>query len=112
MGDEPIGQQYKMTNLGHYSKDIEMIYNFMDWKIKIQRYCEADCISLYQVLMKFRDQVFWKFGVDSNLYPTTPSLSFAIYRTHYMPDNCIPILKGEIHDFYQFLKIYYYPPIA
>nr|UKQ56109.1 DNA polymerase family B [Taiwanofungus camphoratus]WRO45216.1 DNA polymerase family B [Taiwanofungus sp. YW-2023a] len=91
--------QYKMSDLSHYSKDIERIDNFNLWKSKVMIYCENDCISLYQVLTQFKDLVFDKWKVNINKYPTLPSLVFAIYRTHYMQENTIPITKGNIFDF-------------
>ena len=38
-------------------------------KEKVQKYCEIDCISLHQVLLKFRDLVFSKWGLITDKYP-------------------------------------------
>ena len=88
-----------MNDLSHYSKNIERIEDFNLWKIKIQNYCEVDCVSLYQVLIKFRDLIINKFNIDILKYPTIPSLSFAIFRMHYLKDNTIPLTTGKVFDF-------------
>jgi DNA polymerase type B, organellar and viral len=68
-----------------------------DFKIESQKYCELDTISLYQVLTKFNKLIFDKFSLNINNYPTLPSLSFAIFRTHYLQDkNAIHMLSGDI----------------
>ena len=58
------------------------------------KYCEADCISLYQVLIKFRDLIINKFNIDILKYSTVPSLAFGIYRMHYLNDDTIPLTTG------------------
>ena len=60
------------------------IWNFKDEAIK---YCNIDCISLYQILIKFNNLIFNKFSLNINRYPTLPSLSFGIWRTHYIPHD-------------------------
>jgi hypothetical protein len=80
-------------------KKIELINNYNEWKIKVQKYCEIDCISLYDVLIKFRELIFNNWELDMESYPTTPSLAFAIYRKCYLKENLIPITEGEIFDF-------------
>ena len=91
--------QFAMTDLSHYNKDIERISDFNLWKIKIQKYCEVDCIALHQVLVKFNSLIHEKWGLNINKYPTIPSLAFAIYRTHYMSEGLIPLTNGQVFDF-------------
>jgi hypothetical protein len=69
------------------------IWNF---KEEAKLYCELDCISLYQVLTKFNTLIFNKFKLNINNYPTLPGLSFAIFRAHYLKDNSIHMLSGDI----------------
>ena len=57
-----------MNNFLHYSKEIEQIEDFDIWRDKIEKYCIADCISLYQVLIKFRTLILEKFNIDMGLY--------------------------------------------
>lgn len=103
-GIEPIFQgdtksPYYMENLDHYNKKVEIFLNLDEWKNKVQNYCEGDCIALYEILIKFRDLVHTKFQINMDNYPTTPSLSFAIFRTHFLEENTIPLFKGKIMDY-------------
>ena len=79
-----LNPQYSMNNFLHYTKEIEQIEDFDIWRDKIEKYCVADCISLYQVLIKFRTLIIQKFNIDILKYPTIPSLSFAIFRMHFL----------------------------
>jgi hypothetical protein len=65
----------------------------------IVRYCKDDCISLYQILIKFRKLIFDEFNILIDKYPTTPSLAFAIFRSKYLKDGTIPIISGNIDKF-------------
>jgi len=60
------------------------------------KYCEIDCVSLYQIITKFNELVFEKFKIDIHKYPTLSSLAFAIFRTHFLKLNTIPQLTGQI----------------
>lgn len=90
---------FEQSSISHYNKTVEIVNNYNEWKGKIQKYCENDCISLYDVLIKFRELVFKNWGLDIEKYPTTPSLAFAIYRKCYLKSNFIPISEGEVFDF-------------
>jgi len=69
------------------------IWSFKDESIK---YCIKDCISLFQVLIKFNELVFEKFNLNINKYTTLPSLSMAIFRSEYIYDDSkIGILLGD-----------------
>ncbi len=90
---------FAMLDLSHYSKEVLLIQDFNQWKTKVTNYCETDCVSLYQILIKFRELVFHKWDLFIENYPTTPSLAFGIYRRHYLEDKIIPIYKGKVFDF-------------
>jgi DNA polymerase type B, organellar and viral len=60
------------------------------------KYCETDCKSLYQIIVKFSNMIFEIFNIDIHKYPTLSSLSFAIFRTHFLRKNEIPQLSGQI----------------
>lgn len=68
-------------------------WNFRNESIK---YCELDCISLYQVLTKFNTLIFNRFKLNINKYPTLPSLSFDIFRSQYLKKDSIHMLSGNI----------------
>jgi hypothetical protein len=75
---------------------------FDNWNLKNEaiKYCELDCISLYQVIYKFNDMIFNLFNMNVHHYPTLPSLAFAIFRSNFMnnKENLIPQLFGKIAD--------------
>lgn len=56
------------------------------------KYCEQDCISLYQVMSKFNDLMFEEFSINMNKYPTISSLSMVYLDPPLAATGCI-ILK-------------------
>jgi len=75
---------YIQKDIGHYNKEIFKLDNLLvaskeARETLIVRYCKDDCISLYQILIKFRKLIFDNFSVLIDKYPTTPSL--VRYRT-------------------------------
>jgi len=75
----------------------DKIWNFKDEAIK---YCELDCISLFQILVKFNHLIFDRFKLNINKFPTLPSLSFAIFKTHYISEDMegIHMISGDISN--------------
>jgi DNA polymerase elongation subunit (family B) len=69
------------------------LWNMKDETIK---YCNIDCISLYQIISKFNELIFNLFKINLHKYPTLTSLSFAIFRAHFMKEETIPQLSGQI----------------
>ena len=72
----------------------------VNWNLKEEtiKYCQQDCITLHQILVKFNTLIHGRWSVNINKYPTLPSLAFAIYRSNYMPNNIIPKLTGQIYN--------------
>jgi len=77
---------------------ISYLNKIWDFKQEAEKYCELDCISLFQILSKFNQLIFNKFSLNFNNYPTLPSLSFAIFRSHYLKDDQIHMLSGKISE--------------
>jgi len=75
------------------SRFVDDIWNLREEAIK---YCEADCISLHQVLTKFSGTIWDMYKKNITSYPTISSLTFAIFRTHFLEENSIPILNGQV----------------
>jgi len=77
--------------------DYENKFN-SNWSIKDEtiKYCEIDCISLYQIILKFNELIFEHFKVNIHKYPTLSSLAIGIYRSAFMENNLIPQLSGQI----------------
>jgi len=95
----PGSDFYIMNDISHYSKEVLKLNNFIEWRDLIRKYCESDCISLYQILINFRKLIFDNFSILIDKYPTTPSLAFAVFRSKYLKDGTIPIINGEIDEF-------------
>ena len=74
------------------------IENYNIWNLREEaiKYCETDCISLYQVIIKFSNMIFERFNINIHNYSTLSSLAFAIFRTHFLNKNEIPQLIGQI----------------
>jgi len=68
------------------------------WNLKEEliKYCEIDCISLYQIIFKFNELIYGLFSINIHRYPTLSSLAFAIYRSKFMPTNVIAQLSGQM----------------
>jgi DNA polymerase family B len=90
--------EYKKYCENHKNKE----WVFKDELIK---YCELDTIVLYKILEKFNDEIYSMFKIDFTKYPTLPALSFAIYRSNYMPKDTIPKIIGTHH--YTLKQAYY-----
>ena len=71
-------------------------WNFRNEAVK---YCELDCISLFQILSKFNTLIFNRFKLNINKYPTLPSLSFAIFRSQYLKKDSIHMMSGDIANY-------------
>jgi hypothetical protein len=62
-----------------------------------------DCISLYEVLIKFNDFIFNKFKLNIHNSVTLPSLTFNIFRSNYLANIIksgynIPLIDGQIYS--------------
>lgn len=95
----------KVPDLKYFSKVTNEEYNNYkdlfknnDWNFKAEaiKYCELDCISLFQILNKFNTLIFERFKLNINKYPTLPSLSLAIYRSQYLKKDSIHMLSGSV----------------
>jgi DNA polymerase type B, organellar and viral len=82
--------------LAEYNKYKANFKNNWNLKSEVIKYCNLDCISLYQILFKFNDMIFSLFGKNIHHYPTLPSLAFAIFRSNFMDEENIPQLSGKI----------------
>jgi hypothetical protein len=97
IGDIPDFKYFSNISINDYNKYKDS-FNNKTWIFRDEaiRYCELDCISLYQILSKFNTLIFDRFKLNINNYPTLPSLSFAIFRSQYLTDNSIHMLSGDI----------------
>ena len=69
-----------------------------NWNLKEEtiKYCIQDCITLYQVIIKFHELVYDKWSLNISKYSTISSLAFALYRSNYLEANTIPKITGQM----------------
>ena len=70
-------------------------WSFRDEAIK---YCQLDCQSLHEVIVKFNELIFKEFKVNIHNSLTLPSLAMRIYKVHFMPANSIFQIDSEIEQ--------------
>ena len=77
---------------------IEYSANFKTWSLKRNaiKYCEIDCKSLYEIILKFNELIFKLFSINIHKYLTLPSLAFGIFRSNFMETENIPQIFGKI----------------
>jgi DNA polymerase elongation subunit (family B) len=79
---------------------LEYYENFNDklWEMRVEtiKYCNIDCISLHQIILKFNEIIFDLFKINIHKYPTLTSLAFAIFRAHFLEEETIPQLSGQV----------------
>jgi len=87
------------TEYNNYAKE----FKNKAWNLRSEtlRYCELDCIVLYRVIKIFNEKIFTTFRADILKYPTLSSLAFAIYRQNYLGDAKIPLISGEMFNFFK-----------
>jgi hypothetical protein len=72
-----------------------------NWNLReqITKYCENDCIALYQVISKFNEFIFNLFQLNVQRFPTLPSLALGIFRCNFLKEHKIPLIVGQMfHD--------------
>lgn len=97
IGDVPDFKYFSNITIDDYNK-YKNSFNNKTWIFKKEaiKYCELDCISLYEILSKFNNLIFDRFKLNINNYPTLPGLSFAIFRSQYLKKDSIHMLSGDI----------------
>lgn len=78
-------------------------FKYKPWDLQVEtiKYCELDCIVLYRIIEKFNEKIFTTFRADILKYPTLSSLAFAIYRQKFLGKAEIPIIDGEMFNFFK-----------
>jgi DNA polymerase family B len=88
----PLGEEDYNTYKANFK-------NNWDLKLETIKYCELDCKILWQIIETFNDLIFDKYSLNIHRFPTLPSLAFGIFRAHYLLENTIPKLSGQMyHD--------------
>lgn len=96
-GAVPAYKYFKNTSLEDYNAYKETYKNkIWDFKTESIKYCLIDCISLYQVLIKFNKLIFSRFKLNITDSPTLPSLAYSIFRSSFYKKEEIHQLSGPI----------------
>jgi len=98
VGLVPFHNFFPSLSLPEYLKYAQ---SFSNWSLRNEaiKYCKIDCIALYQVLVKFSDLIWYKWGVNITKYPTITSLTFAIFKTHFIKKSSIAMITGDVRDY-------------
>ena len=97
-GEVPELKYFMDISKNDYSEYESKFNNNWNLKNESIKYCNIDCISLYQIIYKFNDMIFNLFSVNIHRYPTLPSLAFGIFRSNFMIENRLPQLSGKIAE--------------
>lgn len=90
-----------------YFPDDVNIFTYLSYQIKHPiwnlreeaiKYCIQDCVVLYDILVKFSELIWDKYQVNITSYPTLSSLTYNIYLTHFLGDNKIPMITGQLFN--------------
>lgn len=87
-----------------YDLYLELKTKYLDkakrWSVKDEtlKYLESDLLCLYQVLTKFSHDIFHLEHVNMTKSLSISSLTFKLFKTNYLNDHKLPIIKGIHHD--------------
>jgi hypothetical protein len=100
VGEVPDIKYFDNLTASEYSDYIKR-FSKNKWSLKDEsiKYCNKDCISLYNVIKNFNQIFFDKFHMNIHKYPTLSSLSIGTFRTKYLntKKTKIPIISGTIY---------------
>jgi DNA polymerase type B, organellar and viral len=99
IGAVPEFKYFEGISLNEYLNYCLNIKNNWSLRMEAIKYCNSDCISLYQILIKFNELIFDRFKININKYPTLPSLSFAIYRTLFLKKSYFITQKLKVQEY-------------
>lgn len=60
------------------------------------KYCSIDCISLFEILVKFNTLIFTHFKQNIHEALTLPSLDMRIFKSLFMPENKLYKILGQV----------------
>ena len=108
IGDVPDLAYFNNTNMNSRDYDLYILNYNNNWNLKKEaiKYCERDCIALYQVMLTFSNLIFKEFNINVSSISTLPSLAFKIFRTNFLSKAIkLPVITGKIYN--DISKAYY-----
>lgn len=105
VGINYIGSLPPLDYYPNLTKDeyLDICNGYIDnWNIRDEtiKYCSRDCISLFEIVTRFRNEIMEMFDFDISRSPTLPSLALGIYRSNFLQEEChhIPIITGKAYS--------------
>ena len=90
------------VNYLNYENYLIYTQNFHNnWHLKKAaiKYCEGDCIALYQTIMHFSNLIFNEFNINVSSVSTLPSLAFKVFRAKFLSNSAkLPVISGKIYS--------------
>lgn len=80
IGVVPAFEFFDNITLEEYISYSSQFNNNWCMKTEAIKYCEIDCISLYQIMIKFINMMWDLYKINVNKYSTLPSLVSALYQ--------------------------------
>lgn len=71
-----------------------------EWNLRKEaiKYCELDCLTLFNIMSGFNDLMYNNLQIDMTKYPTVSSLAMALFRMHYLNEEIkIPMISGQVY---------------
>jgi DNA polymerase type B, organellar and viral len=85
-----------------YDLYLEMKKDYLNnnWSLKNEtlKYLESDLLCLYQVISQFSKHIFQLEHLNITKSLSISSLTFKVFKTNYLKDPFLPIIKGMHHD--------------
>jgi hypothetical protein len=85
-----------------YEDYLQISNNYInsDWSVKDEtlKYLESDLLCLHQIVSKFSLDIFNLENINITNILSISSLTFKLFKTNYLNDLKIPIIKGIHHD--------------
>ncbi len=89
------------TNDLNFNDYLKMCNNNSFWSLKKEtiNYLKSDLISLYQIIIKFRNEIYYSESINLTSVSSLSSLTSKIFKTNYYNPslNSICIIKGKTH---------------
>lgn len=82
-------------------KEYSSMFSNKNWSLRDEaiKYCERDCLTLYQIMSRFNDLMFNQLHIDMTKYPTISSLAMGLFRMHYLNKEIkIPMISGKVYE--------------
>lgn len=97
IGPFPSFDLFTEISIDKYN-EIKELHGDRPWSFREEaiKYCEIDCIALFQVLEAFNNLIHYEFKVNIHGSLTLPSLAMKIYKSSFMPKDTVYQILGIV----------------